>query len=135
MANARIGEQLMITVGNRVGALADVSRILAEVGINLTALCGYVIDNQGFIVFVASDNAKAKSLLKAKKFDIREEEVVLVTLDNRPGTLRAITEKIADAGIDITLLYGTADEKGKTSKVVIVSENNGAVLTAITGSK
>lgn len=131
MTNAVIAEQLMIAVGNRVGALAEVSEILSHGGINLTALCGYVIDSQGFIVFVASDNAKAKGLLKAKKYDIREEEVLMVSLDNRPGALQAIAEKIADAGIDITLLYGTADEKGKTSKIVIVSENNEGALTAI----
>ena len=62
---------------------------------------------------------------------MREEEVILVSLDNKPGTLKAITEKIAMAGIDLTLLYGSADEKGKTSKIVIISENNKAALALL----
>jgi len=134
MTNAVMGKQLMISVDNRVGALAEASRIIADAGINLIAICGYVIDNKGFILFVTEDSAKAKGLLKSKKYDVREEEVVLVSLDNQPGTLKALTEKIASIGIDITLLYGSADEKGKASKIVIISENNKALLAAVTTS-
>jgi len=132
MINAMIGKQLMITVSNSVGALAEASKIVSDAGINLTAVCGYVIDNKGFILFVTEDNAKAKGILKAKKYEIREEEVVVVSLDNKPGTLKALTAKIAAVGVDITLLYGSADEKGKTSKIIIVTENNKIALTAIT---
>ena len=131
MAKATLGQQLMITVDNRVGALAEAASIVAESGINLVAVCAYVIDNKGFILFVTENNAKAKSVLKAKKYDVREEEVVLVSLDNKPGTLKTITEKIAQAGIDLTLLYGSADEKGKSSKIVVVSENNKAALAVL----
>ena len=132
MASAIIGKQLMITVGNRVGALAEASRIISDAGINLTAVCGYVIDNKGFILFVTEDNTKAKSILKAKKYEVREEEALIVSLDNKPGTLKALTEKIAAVGVDITLLYGSVDEKGKTSKIVIVTENNKTALAAVT---
>lgn len=131
MAKAILGKQLMISIGNRVGALAEASSIVSDAGINLVAVCAYVIDNKGFILFVTEDNDKAKNILKAKKYDVREEDVIIITLDNKPGTLKSITEKIANAGIDLTLLYGSAEEKGKTSKVVIVSENNKLAFAAI----
>ena len=131
MGNAIIGKQLMISVNNQVGALAEAARIVAEAGINLIAVCAYVIDRKGFILFVTEDNNKAKGVLRAKKYDVREEEIILMSLDNKPGTLKAITEKIANAGIDLTLLYGSVEEKGKTSKIVLVSENNKAALTVI----
>ena len=131
MGNATIGKQLMISVNNQVGALAEAARIVAEAGINLIAVCAYVIDRKGFILFVTEDNNKAKGVLRAKKYDVREEEIILMSLDNKPGTLKAITEKIANAGIDLTLLYGSVEEKGKTSKIVLVSENNKAALAVI----
>ncbi len=126
-----LGKQLMITVDNRVGALAEASRLMSDSGINLIAVCGYVIDSKGFILFVTEDNDKAKSALKAKRYDVRDEEVILVSLDNKPGTLKAITEKIAKVGVDITLLYGSVESKGKSSTIVIVTENNKVALAAL----
>ncbi len=131
MVKATLGKQLMISVGNRVGALAEASSLVSDAGINLVAVCAYVIDNKGFILFVTEDNEKAKNILKAKKYDVREEDVIIVTLSNKPGTLKSVTEKIANAGIDLTLLYGSVEEKGKTSKVVLVSENNELAYAAI----
>ena len=39
---------------------------------------------------------------------IAEEDVVSVEMPNRPGALQKVAEKIADAGIDIIYMYGTA---------------------------
>ena len=128
---AILGKQLMISVENQVGALAQAAGIVADAGINLLAVCAYVIDNKGFILFVTEDNVKAKNVLKSKKYDVREEDIVLVSLDNKPGTLAQLTKKIADAGVDLTLIYGSTADKGKTSNLAIVSENNNAALAAI----
>ena len=132
MTSAVIGKQLLVSVNNEVGALSQAAGIVADAGINLIAVCAYVIDNKGFILFVTDDNNRAKSVLKSKKYEVSEEEVIIVTLDNKPGTLKTVTEKISNIGVDLTLLYGSVEEKGKTSKVVIVSENNKLALAAIT---
>ncbi len=131
MIKATVSKQLIVSVDNRVGALAEASRIVAESGINLVAVCAYVVGTKGFIAFVTEDNKKAASILKSKKYDVREEEIILASIDNKPGTLELITEKIASAGVDLTLLYGSAEEKGKSTKLVIVSENNKVALAAI----
>ncbi|MFH1359834.1 MAG: ACT domain-containing protein [Candidatus Omnitrophota bacterium] len=131
MVKAKLEKQLMISVENKVGALADVSQIISLAGINLIAVCGYVIDNKGFILFVTEDNKKAKALLMGKNYNIREEEVVLVTLDNKPGSLQNLARRIADEGIDLNLIYGSADAKGKSSQLVLVSEDNQGVLNIV----
>ncbi len=131
MANAILGKQLMVSVNNKVGALSEAAGIVSEAGINLVAVCAYVIDNKGFILFVTDDNNRAKGVLKSKKYEVSEEEVIIVTLDNKPGTLKAVTAAISNIGVDLTLLYGSVEEKGKTSKVVIVSENNKLALAAL----
>lgn len=123
--------QLIITVNNKVGSLAEIAGTIASSGINLIAICAYAADNKGIIMFVSDDNAAAKKILSAKKYDVREEDVILVSLDNRPGALKSITEKIAQLGIDLNLLYGSADKAGKTTRLVLISEDNDAVLTAL----
>jgi len=79
-------------------------------------------------MFVSEDNDKAEKALKAKNYDVRTEEVILVTLDNKPGALQALTERIAKANIDITLLYGSVTKGGKSSSIILISEDNQSVL-------
>lgn len=131
MTDAILGTQLMITVNNKVGTLAEISSMISSSKINLIAICAYAVENNGFIMFVSEDNNKAKKLLEAKKYDVREEEAVLLTLDNKPGALHSVAQRIADCGIDLTLAYGSVERKGKKSVVVLVSENNNAVLAAV----
>ena len=131
MTHADIDSQLLVTIDNNVGTLAELTNVIASSGINLIAMCAYAVDNKGVIMFVSDNNKQAQKLLKAKKYEVREEEVVLISVDNKPGALQSVTGKISMAGIDLTLLYGSVDKAGKTSRVVLVSEDNKAVLTAI----
>jgi len=131
MVKAEMVKQLMIAVDNKVGTLAEVSSIVSGAGINMMAVCAYAVDNKGFIMFVSEDNKKALQLLKKKGYDVREEDAVLALIDNRPGALKEVTERIAEAGIDLNLIYGSVDKKGKFSPVVLITEDNDAVLTII----
>ncbi|MDP2652844.1 MAG: ACT domain-containing protein [Candidatus Omnitrophota bacterium] len=131
MTQAVKSKQLIITVNNKVGTLAEVTHILSSSAINIMAICAYAVDNRGVIMFVAEDHDHAKKLLKAKGYDIREEDVVLVNVENKPGTLQSVTQKISDIGVDINLLYGSVDKKGKVTRIVLIAEDNETVLTAL----
>lgn len=131
MSHAMKDSQLIITVDNKVGSLAEITGALASSEINLLAICAYAADNKGVIMFVSENNEAAKKILKAKKYDVREEDVILISLDNRPGALKSVTERIADLHIDLNLLYGSADKAGKTTRLVLIAEDNDAVLTAL----
>ena len=131
MVKALLEKQLLITVDNKVGTLAEVSHVVSSSGINLIAICAYGVDNKGTIMFVSENNKEAAKLLKAKKYDVREEEVVLLTLDNKPGALEGVTKQVADLGVDVNLIYGSVDKDGKTCRLVLVSEDNATVLMAL----
>ena len=131
MINAILDSQLMITVNNKVGTLAEVTSVIAASKINLIAISAYAVDNVGHIVFVTENNKEAKKLLKSKKYEVLEEGVVLVTLDHKPGALQAVTTKIAQAGLDLTLIYGSVEKEGIISRVVMISEDNQSLLMTI----
>lgn len=124
MVEADLSRQLMIMVDNHVGSLAEVTSIISTSEINLIALCAYAIDDRVAIMFVTEDNNAAKKLLEQKGFDVQEEEVVLLTIENKSGSLQKITDKLADAGIDLTLIYGSVDEKAKQARIVLIAQNN-----------
>lgn len=131
MTNASIGTHLMIRVDNKVGTLAEVAHTVSSLGINMIAICAYAVDNIGIIMFVTEDNRRAQKALESKNYEVSEEEVVILTVDNKPGSLQTVTQRVADSGIDLTLVYGSVEIKAKKSQIVLIAENNEAVLTAI----
>jgi len=131
MVKAVLDQQIMITASNEVGTLAEICRIVADAGINLIAINAYAVDNKGFIMFVSDDNQRAHKLLTDKNYNVREEEVIVMNIDNKPGALQQVVDRISDAGIDMTLLYGSVDTKSKKSPIIMITEDNNSALTII----
>ena len=130
MIKAELGKQLMISVKNRPGALAEITSLVTSSRINMQAICAYEVANNVAIMMVTDDNNSARRLLE-KKYHVQEEEVVLLTIDNQPGSLQKVTDKIAEAGIDLTLIYGSAEKSAGHCEIVIISRNNLDVMMVI----
>lgn len=124
MIHAEISKQLMIRVDNRVGSLAEVTSFISASRINLVGICAYEIEGVVSIMFVTEDNNAAKKILEEHNITVQEEEAILLTLDNRPGALQRITDKIADAGINLRLIYGSAASGVELCRIVLLSNNN-----------
>src|SRR3989338_3326492 len=97
MIKAVLERQLMISVNNDVGMLAAVTSVITSTGINLLANCAYAVDNKAAFMFLTDDNNAAKKLLESHNVSVQEEEVIILSIDNKPGVLRAVTDKIAEA--------------------------------------
>ena len=108
MAKAKKAKQLSFALSNRVGLLSKVSTALADAKINMYAICAYGMGKQAYFMVVTDKNAQAKKALSTLKKNIAEEDVIAVEMPNRAGALRTVAQKIADAGIDIVYMYGTA---------------------------
>ena len=82
-------------------------------------------------MFVTDDNNSAKKLLESHNVNVQEEEVILLSIDNKPGVLRAVTDKMAATGIDLTLMYGSVDPGAEVARLVLVAKNNLDVMMLI----
>lgn len=131
MIKAELARQLMVRGDNEIGMLAQITRVISKSEINLVALCAYSIGSNVAVMFVTDDNNEAKRLLTAKGYDIQEEEIILLSIDNQPGALQRVTDKIAEAGIDLTLVYGSVDESAAVNRSVVISSNNLEVMMII----
>lgn len=127
--DANLGKELVITTANKVGILANISKILADHGINIEGVAGYAANNEAKIMIVADDTLRAKEALeKAGYKKIKENDVVVVDLLNKPGALKAITAKIAADNIDIRYTYGTACPSGCPARLIVATTNNEKAL-------
>jgi hypothetical protein len=131
MIKATLDRQLMVYASNQIGSLAEITSIISSSGINLVAICAYSIQDKVAIMLVTEDNNAARKLLEAQDCKVQEEEVVLLTLDNKPGALQAVTERIAESDIDLKLIYGSSDPTAQFCRIVLIAENNLDVMMII----
>jgi hypothetical protein len=120
-----LAKEIIVTVQNKIGILADISRMLADHGINIEGVAGYAQDKEAKIMIVTDDNLRTvEALQKGGYKSVKENEVVIVELVNKPGALKDLAGRLAEAKIDIRYCYGTTCAEGCPAKIVLSTVNN-----------
>jgi hypothetical protein len=110
--------QFVIRGENKPGTLAQICSELAKVAVNITGIMASPETGHG-IRMVAEPHGAAKKVLDALKIPYSEEHGLAVRLTDRPGALGRITRKLAEAGINISYIYGTI-VKGQEKALVVL---------------
>lgn len=100
--------QLTVPLANKPGTLGKLCSTLGKAGVNIAAL--FVPDSRrtGKVRVLVENPEKAKEALKGAKIRFSEEEVVAIELDNRPGAVGEVAEKLAQSKINIMYAYATS---------------------------
>ena len=129
--NAKLCKEIVVTVVNKIGVLSDMAKLLADHGINIEAVAGYAQDNNAIIMLVTDDNLRAADALKKEGYkSLKEREAVKVSLENKPGALKALTGKLLENDIDITQIYGTACVDSCPATIILSTSNNDKAVVA-----
>jgi hypothetical protein len=97
---------LVVEIENEPGALARVAAAISDAGVNLAAAtCLGTADRVELHILVPHAEAAKHALALSQLGVNREREVVVVTVEDRPGVLADLTRKVAKAGIDLDLVY------------------------------
>lgn len=133
MSTARQGREIVVEVVNKIGVLTDLSKVVSEKGVNILAILGEVDGVNAVVRFVTDDNLRAVDVLRAHRYVPREADVVLVDIPHKPGMLRAITEKLGQAGLDLVRLYATGPTREQHCLVVLSSTDNQRAVVVLNG--
>lgn len=129
--NITLGEEITITTKNKVGILADVSKMLANKGINIEAALGYEIGPVAKLLVITNANLVIVNELKKMKYkSVKETEVLLVDVENKPGALKVVATEMKENKIDIKYIYltpCTCAVKGSSRMVLQTSDNERAM--------
>ena len=108
-----MASDLTVFMENQPGAVAHLGTALGNAGVNIEGGCAVAeAPGRAAIHILVPDAAAARSALTAGGIEVGPERDVVVTdIEDRPGTLGAIGRKLADAGVNIELLYLTAGGK------------------------
>jgi len=128
---AQLGKEIAVSVSNKIGVLADMSKILADHGISILAVAGYSEGKDAKIMLVTADNLRAADALKKNSYkNVKENEVILVELENKTGALKLVAEKLAAESIDIKYIYGTTCVAGCPAMIALLTSDNAKALVA-----
>lgn len=106
---------------------------MRDAGVNISAVVAPEIRGRGKVRLLVDSPDKAKDALKAAKIRFSEEEAISIELDNRPGTLGEIAEKLAQAKINIKYAYATTSEGSTRATVILAVPNVTKALGVIGG--
>ena len=128
------GKEIFVGVINEVGVLAKITSFLVNHGINIEAILGYAteVGEHAGLMFITDDNFSAIETLVQHGFEaIRENDVIIVEVENRPGALKNISECCARNNINVTYLYCTTCSGGCPAKLVLSTSDNDRAIAAL----
>jgi hypothetical protein len=107
-----MARDLTVVLQDRPGELARVGEATGQAGVNLLGMCAFTGagNGKGIIhVLVDDDQAlTAHSALEDAGMGVADErEVLVVDVEDRPGTLGELARVLGDAGVNIELAYTT----------------------------
>ena len=96
-----------IQLTHHPGDLARVAQALARRGTNIKALAVVSIGGHAIARIIPDDIEVARRAFREANIRFEESEVHTVLLENKPGELAAVTNRLGDAGINLEALYVT----------------------------
>ena len=98
-------QQLSVFLEDRSGRLTELTRILAENDVNITALSVAETADFGIVRMVVGRPELAKTVLEKGGSSIGLTEVVCVNMPDEPGSLYRILQILTDEGINVDYMY------------------------------
>ncbi len=121
-------KQLTAWVEDRPGMLGRVASALGAKKVNVLAFMAPVIGGRGALRMIVDKPAAAKKVFQENGWETSEEEVVGVTLSDKPGSLGSTATKLGRAGVNIEYAYtGTAKSARRVNTYFAVSDLNAAL--------
>ncbi len=111
-------EQLSIFLENRAGRLCEVTKVLAEAGVNIRALALADTSDFGILRLIVSDTERAKKTLKENGFTVGRTSVVAVEVEDKPGGLYAVLDVLSKEHINVEYMYAFVQQNHKNAVLI-----------------
>lgn len=106
--------RITVVARNEVGVIADISRALADAGINIETISAEGLDDYGTITLTTDAQDAALRVLAEAGFKAITDESLVLRLPDEPGALAKVAERFKDAGVNIQSLHILERNAGHT---------------------
>lgn len=114
-----IVKQLVVTVDNQPGAMAELCSELAKVAVNIEAVQAAEAGPITPVRLIVRPMDAARKVCERLGLKTVIEPALAVGVGHRPGSLGRAMRKIAAKGINVEYVYGTIEKDTKQAMIVI----------------
>jgi len=111
-------KQISVFLENTTGRLSEVTKTLADAGINLRAISIADTADFGILRIIADKTDSAVAALNTAGFTTRQTDVVAVEIEDIPGSLAKLMDIFRQSQVNIEYLYASLE--GQVGKAVVI---------------
>jgi hypothetical protein len=115
-------KQLTVFLENKTGRLNEVSQLLGNSGINMSAMTLADTTEFGILRMIVTEPEKALSILKEADFSVRLTDVICLSSPNEPGALARALNILSGESVFIEYLYAYS-MNDKSANIVLKPDN------------
>ncbi len=124
-------KQISIFLENRKGRLWKALNILSNAEINIRALSIADTSEFGILRMIVPEPELARKILEEANFVVKVNDVIAVSVSDKPGGLESILAGLNKSDINVEYLYAFVEKKGENAIVVIRTEDIDAGINAL----
>jgi hypothetical protein len=122
-------EQLSVFIEDKTGRLTEMTKILAENNINISAFSIADAADFGIVRMIVNNPIKAKQVLKENKFSVNITEVVCLVVPHESGGLYKALQILSKNNVPVDYMYAFALEN--KASVIIRSPSNDTIIKVL----
>ena len=127
-------KQMSVFVENTTGRLAELTRILAEHGIDIKASTIADTVDFGILRCIVPNPEEATRILTEAGFTASITEVIAVSIEDKPGGFHKVLQILADNDIAVDYIYSAIQAKDDKAIIMIRVEEQEKAIRVLTSN-
>lgn len=123
-------KQITIPTESRPGQLADITNLLAAMGVNIIDFDAQEQSGHGFIVLRVDHYDVALKALRLAGYKAITEDAIVIRVEDKPGALAEVANRFKEAQMNLRSLHIIRRRAGSID-VSLVSDDNALALSLV----
>ena len=116
-------KQISVFVENKSGRLAEVTRLLGENNIDISALSIADTTDFGILRIIVNKPEEAEKILRENELTVTITEVIAIAIEDQPGSLARALKFLDNSQIGIEYMYAFVGKATNEAFVILRTEN------------
>ena len=123
-------DRIVIMANNEVGVIANITRVLAEEGINVESINIETAGDRGAVILTVDNTDHALSALNQAGYKAVSDDALVLRLRDQPGALAGVADNLKKAGVNIQSMHILNRQDGY-AMIALTTDDRARALEAI----